>query len=113
MNMRVAVIRAASHVVPFIHPVASDVMAPTYRSGQNSLICLPVDAYVCEGVCLVDGEPYRCERIGRNVRVWRDNPAHTGYNVDVDLFNSSPLALVVADITVRNAIGRDIMQVAA
>ncbi len=39
---------AASQADPFIHPVASDAMAPTYRSGKNSLICLPVDSYVCQ-----------------------------------------------------------------
>lgn len=113
MNMRLPVVPAASKAAPFVHPVTSDAMSPTYRAGQNSLICLPVDAYVCEGVYLLDGEPYRCERTGRNVRVWRDNPAHTGYTVDVDLFNSSPLALVIADVTVRNAIGQDIMRAAA
>jgi hypothetical protein len=113
MNMRLPVVPAASKAAPFIHPVVSDAMAPTYRAHQHSVICLPVESYVCEGVYLVDGELYRCERFGRNVHVWRDNPAQTDYNVDVDCFNSSPLALVIADITVRNSIGQDIMRAAA
>jgi hypothetical protein len=47
------------------------------------------------------------------VHVWRDDPAQTDYSVDVDRFNSSPLALVIADVTIRNAIGQDIMRAAA
>lgn len=99
----------ATKDAPFIYPVASDVMAPTYRAGQNSVICLPVEAYTCEGVYLVDSELYRCERQGRYVAVWRDNPIYSQWRVHIDVFNSSDLALVVADITVRNVIGRDIM----
>jgi len=49
----------------------------------------------------------------RNIHVWRDNPAQTDYSVDVDRFNPSPLALVIADVTIRNAIGQDIMRAAA
>ena len=72
MNMRLrSSLRPAKP--PFIHPVVSDAMAPTYRAGQHSVICLPVEAYVCEGIYLVDGELYRCERAGNYVEVWRDN----------------------------------------
>ncbi|WP_421869011.1 hypothetical protein [Pararhizobium sp.] len=113
MNMRLPVVPTASQAAPFIHPVVSDAMAPTYRAGQHSVICLPVEAYVCEGIYLVDGELYRCERAGNYVEVWRDNPAWTKYRIHIDLFNDSPLALVVADITVRNSIGQDIMRAAA
>lgn len=109
MTANLPALQKTTKAAPFIHPVASDSMSPTYRSGQNSVICLPVEGYMCEGVYLVDSELYRCERTGRNVHVWRDNPAMPDYTVDVDVFNSSELALVVADITVRNVIGRDIM----
>lgn len=98
---------------PFIYPVASDVMAPTYRAGVNSVICLPVEGYTCEGVYLVDNELYRCERQGRYVAVWRDNPIYSQWRIHIDVFNASELALVVADITVRNSIGKDIMRAAA
>ena len=41
MNMRLPVVPTASQAAPFIHPVVSDAMAPTYRAGQHSVICLP------------------------------------------------------------------------
>lgn len=109
MTANLPALQKTRNAAPFVYPVASDSMAPTYRSGLNSVICIPVDVYTCEGVYLVDCELYRCKRTGRNVHVWRDNPAMPDYTVDLDVFNSSELALVVADITVRNVIGRDIM----
>jgi signal peptidase I len=109
MTANLPTLQTTTSAAPFLYTVASDSMAPTYRAGQNSVICVPVEGYTCEGVYLVDMELYRCERTGGTVHVWRDNPAMPDYTVDVGVFNSSKLALVVADITVRNAIGREIL----
>jgi hypothetical protein len=95
---------------PFFYSVTSDSMAPTYRPHQNSVICVPVARYTCEGVYLIDGDLFRCERRGNYVEVWTDNPAGTKYRIHIDLFNGSQLALVVADITARNAIGTDMLR---
>jgi hypothetical protein len=113
MNMRLPVAASASQAIPFVHPITSDSMSPTYRAGQSSVICLPVDKYACEGVYLIDGELFRCDRQGNYVEIWRDNPAWTKYRIHLDLFNESPLALVVADITARNAIGTDMLRAVA
>lgn len=113
MTMRLPLVAAASKAAPFIHPVVTDAMAPTYIAQQHTVICLPVDAYVCEGVYLLDGELFRCQREGNYCEIWRDNPAYPKYRIHLDVFNESALALVVADITARNAIGLDMMRVAA
>lgn len=110
MNMCLPVAPSASHALPFVYLITSDSMSPTYRAHQTSVICLPVKKYTIEGVYLIDGELFRCERIGRYVELWRDNPAWTKYRIHIDVFNESPLALVVADITARNAIGTDMLR---
>ncbi len=89
-------------------------MSPTYYAHQSSVICVPVDVFTIDGIYLVDGELFRCQRDFRYIEMWRDNPAWTRYRIMLDMFNQSRLALVVADVTARNAIGVDMMkQVAA
>ncbi|WP_275783126.1 hypothetical protein [Pararhizobium gei] len=105
--------RRPRQAAPFVHPITSDTMAPTYIAHNSSVICLPVDAYVCEGVYLIDGELFRCQRDGNYIEMWRDNPAWTRYRIHLDLFNERALALVVADITARNAIGTDMLRAVA
>lgn len=95
----------------FLHPIGCDTMQPTYVRHLHSVICLPVDQYLCEGVYLFGGsELYRCERQGRYVAMWRDNPSYSRLRVHIDLFNNSQLALVVADITARNVLGVDMLR---
>lgn len=95
----------------FLHPVVSDTMEPTYRAGSSAVMCVPVSSYVCEGVYLIDGELYRCQTRGSYVRMWRDNAAYQNeYDVKLEHFGRNPLALVVADITAKNAIGMELLR---
>lgn len=93
-----------SKIMPviFYHEVIGDSMEPTYLRNRDSVICTPVTGYVCEGVYLISGELYRCQREGRYVRMWRDNPHYPEYRAHIDLFNESQLALVIADVSIRN-----------
>lgn len=86
----------------FVHEIASSSMSPTYRPHVSAAVMMPVDSYVGEGIYLIDGyDLYRCERRGQSVACWHDDPAYGEQVVPLDKFNAARLALVVADITIR------------
>jgi phage repressor protein C with HTH and peptisase S24 domain len=90
----------------FLFEITSDTMAPTYRRGQHAVVCQPVDRYSGEGVYLIDDELYRCQRMGGYVHCSRDNTAYKEQIWRADLFDGARLALVVADIAVRDTAWR-------
>lgn len=96
---------------PAIQPFAikGDVMQPTLRSG-DFLMVKPAAGYEGEGVYILDftgegGTPYRAERVPvapfREVKIWHDNPAYSRHVIDLDEFESTVRAKVIAEVHMK------------
>ena len=91
----------------FLHEVDCDTMEPTYIRGRDSVLCVPVFGYAGEGIYLIDCFGlYRCERRGDRIHMWRDNRMYVTQEASLAEFNAANLAIVAADVRIRN---REIM----
>lgn len=90
-------------------PVIGDAMAPTLSS-RDFVLCMPTTDYQGDGVYLI--EMHGAKVLQRatlvldgsgSIRLSCDNPAFVAsWTVTRDKFNAAVLAIVVADVVVRN-----------
>lgn len=92
-----------------IHLVDGDGMEPELKNRRDYVVIAPVDAYVGEGVYLIDWGPgpvlYRAQFAGGGkILIKLDNPRYRddGHTFTRDQFNEMAVGFVVADIKVRD-----------
>lgn len=89
--------------------VDGDGMAPTLRSGMDYVLLHPTNAFEGDGIYLIDvtggAAMYRAQRkLGGMIKISFDNPIYRdeGMLFSTEDFNDMALAIVVADILVRD-----------
>lgn len=92
------------HPNAFMREVDDDTMEPTYRKRFSAVICVPVRRYLGEAVYLVDDRLFRAQKMGKYIRLTRDNSVYPDQIVHCETFATASLALVVADVKITNTI---------
>ncbi len=92
-----------------VHAVQGDGMFPLLRGSMDYVLVAPVDTYRGEGIYLFHNG--LGEDLSRVTSAWdgkkslclsKENDRYSSFTVPLDKFNESVLAIVVADIKVRD-----------
>lgn len=89
-----------------MEPVIGDGMFPRLREGFDFVLVKPVDRYVGEGTYVrfngIGPELVCVQNMLDRLRLYRENPHYSDHYCSKQQFDDSVLAIVVADIKVRD-----------